>query len=622
MNDDQLQIVYDSDKVRGLFDRTDAEFIPPTHMYQCDNINFTDKGWEGRPGLTEYEATPDIIHMQSYERIGEVGRFIWLDGSGDFFDSVSGGTILSIPGCARFSLISLFNRAYITPHDALTGMASEKVYVYDPDLAATARQAAGARATDGGGAFAAATAAAAGNVEVGTRLVSYCFETTTGFRTKPILTPVVYTTSTASRKITLSNYDTGPAGTAKRIFLASKRIKNYDPLKKKDYELFFIPGGIINDNTTTAAVDVDFFDADLIDSADYLNDLREDIPAGVFISYYAGRMVVGEPSGNVGLANISRSGDPESFNEVDGFILAYPGEGENLTNGREFRGQFYMTKISRTIVTQDNGLEPSSWTVTIVDAAIGSTPWGISKVGSSLSTTRDTLLIFDFGGIFAFNGAYGVQPLTWAIDNLWENIDRSNRSPQLIVDARNNKMYINLILQSGEHFVLVGDFEYGLDAENIRWSKWKYNQVWTSAVAIDITGEVNPTVYLAFNSQDKIYSASGVSDDGGTITNTLVFSPTRFDSDSEWYNYSALRFKFYASVGIPPTVEAGITDFNSGSYESRNVTSTGAYLWARELYNTISPLAAAKFVHISNAIRMVLSKVIMYGVAQDNESER
>jgi len=623
--DDQLSVVYDSDKVRGYFNRTDAEFVPQTHMYTCENINFTDRGWENRPGTTQFLAANNVVHMQAYERINEVGRFIWLDSAGDFRDSVTGVTILSIATCDKFSLISLFNRAYITPHDMFTGLPSEKVYVYDPDLAATARAAAGLRATDGGAAFAAATAAAAGNVEVGTRLISYCFETDTGFRTKPIATPVVYTTSTASRKITLSNYDIGPAGTAKRIFLASKRIKNYDPLKKADYELFFIPGGVINDNTTTAAVDVNFFDADLVNSADYLNDLRETIPAGVFISYYAGRMVVGEPDGNTGYANVSKSGDPESFSEVDGFIIAYPGEGENLTNGREYRGQFLMTKISRTLVTQDNGLEPNSWQVTILDAAIGSTPWGISKVGSSLATTRDTLLIFDLGGIWVFNGAYPVQPLTWAIDGFWELIDRSDRSPQLLVDARNNKLYINLMGGGGGigPTLLVGDFEYGLDPENIRWSLWQFPLFWTLA-AIEITGEVNPTIYVAVPFRDKIlsFSSAAFSDDGSNITAIIQPAPVRFDEDSEWYHYAALRFRFYDPTSAPITIQAGIADFETGVVEQRNVTSSSIFKWARELYNTITSLASAKFSFTSSTQRLVISKAILYGTVQDNESER
>jgi len=141
--DDQLSVVYDSDKVRGYFNRTDAEFVPPSHMYTCENINFTNRGWENRPGTTQFLAANNVVHMQAYERINEVGRFIWLDSAGDFRDSVTGVTILSIATCDKFSLISLFNRAYITPHDMLTGLPSEVVYVYDPDLAATARAATG-----------------------------------------------------------------------------------------------------------------------------------------------------------------------------------------------------------------------------------------------------------------------------------------------------------------------------------------------------------------------------------------------------------------------------------------------------------------------------------------------
>jgi hypothetical protein len=181
--EDQLEVVYDSDKVRGFFSRSDVEFVPPTHLNAAINVDFTDEGWTTRPGLTDAVATTNILRMWSYERVNEIGRFIWLDDAGDFRDSFTGVTILNLPATVvDFSLLNLFNRAYITPHDRRTGIAGEKVYVYDPDLAATARAAAGLAATDGGAAFNAATAAAAGNVEVGTRLISYCFETDTGFR--------------------------------------------------------------------------------------------------------------------------------------------------------------------------------------------------------------------------------------------------------------------------------------------------------------------------------------------------------------------------------------------------------------------------------------------------------
>lgn len=631
--EDQLSVVFDSDKVRGYYDRSDIEFVPPTHLPLAINVDYTNEGWAPRPGLTDSVAANNVIRFHAYERVNEVGRWIWLDSSGDFHDSIAGTTILSIPGCTDFSLLNLFNRVYISPHDRRTGMASEKVYVYDPDLAATARAAAGARATDGGAAFTATLAAAAGNVEVGTRLISYCFETNTGFRTKPIATPVVYSTSTASRKITLSNYDTGPAGTAKRLFLASKRIKNYDPLKKVDYELFFIPGGVINDNTTTAALDVNFFDADLIDSADYLNSVRETIPAGVFISYYSGRMVVGEPAASISLANVSKSGEPESFDETDGFIVAYPGEGENLTNGREYRSQFILTKLSRTLITQDNGLEPSSWKVDIVDGSIGCMScFGIAKVGSSAATSMDILLMLDKSGIQVFNGSYQPLALTYAIERYWSTVDPVDyRRAQIVANVKKRKLYVALTTTTPggiQDNMLVGDWRYGFDAENICWAVWtsKLQGVGNMYTSIDITGEADPQLYVASEVRDTIYQVSGLTDDGSDIRYHLQFAPARFDEDSEVYQFTAIKFRGYFEGGISDNIEVSIIDPNPpNAIESRDVAISGTIKWYRVLYNFLAPMASliirGTAADAGLNQKFILSKAILYGGIDMSETE-
>ena len=98
-------------------------------------------------------------------------------------------------------------------------------------------------------------------------------------------------------------------------------------------EWFFAPEGRIPDNTTTSKT-LSYFDADLVDQADYILEQLPTIPAGVGITSYQGSMVVWGEDANQSTVRVSKAGEPESFNAVEGFTQVEPANGGGVRNCR------------------------------------------------------------------------------------------------------------------------------------------------------------------------------------------------------------------------------------------------------------------------------------------------
>lgn len=477
---------------------------------------------------------------------------LYIPGSGFFI-------LLTLAGMSDFSAIVMFDRVYVTPHDRVRGVINAAVYVLVTIAPLEFRKAAGLQATDTPLTFAAATSATAGTVEIGVRILSYCFETTSGFRTKGIADPIVYNTATASRKIDLTNYDVGPTGTAKRVFLASKLIPNFDPLKAKTYELFFIPNGIIADNTTITPFTVDFFDAQLVDSADYLNEQLAEIPAGVAITDYHSRLVVGgihqstlingtaSPS-NPGTARISKVRDPESFSTVDGFKGIDPNFGGGIKNQKELGGNLYIAKTARFYALSDNGAEPSSWPFTLIDSGKGAECYSLGMILGQPGETSGVIFLGAKDGLYLFNGIINDIPLSYNIQGLWESIVQNETVicdfslTKIKVDPFAKRIYITFQSDdSGTRVIttLVGDYKQGLNPQNVRWSLWQWGDNSVGMQPIDI--ELGPPLS---GSTGRLFLARTASATISLLTNVI-------GKDANGISQVAYR-SFYKSRLIDP----------------------------------------------------------------------
>lgn len=571
-----------------------ADSVPNGFAIDERNCQFFKNGVGTRPGTTNFAASGFNVAANAkrifYFRLTDnIDRFLLLEystGTGNgilslFLPGSGTSTLLTLAGMTDFTAVVMYDRVYVTPHNRVRGLVNAAVYVLVAVTPFPAgiefRKAAGLRATDGGAVFAAATSAAAGTVEVGVRIISYCFETTSGFRTKPLADPIVYNGATASRKITLTNYDVGPAGTAKRVFLASKLIPFFDPLKAKDYELFFVPNGIIADNVTVAAFDIDFFDAQLVDSADYLTAQLEEIPAGVNLTDYHARLVVGGISEdtlingvasrtNAGTLRISKEQDPESMSTVDGFKGVDPNFGGGIKNAKELSGNLYCFKSFRTYGISDNGGPPNSWPHVLIDAGRGAECYSLGMV---LGTPGETLSLIFVGardGLYAFNGSYGEIPLVQNIQGVWDELVSGIQTIQnpaiydfsltkVKIDSVAKRIYFTMHGLDGPTTYIatwVGDYKDGLSPDTIKWSEWVFGDSFGAQdqqpidieLAPPITGTVARFMFIKGNTgQISLLSPRQGDDDDGTLFEhyyqTHLVQP---DPNGSHQQFSELRF--------------------------------------------------------------------------------
>src|SRR5688572_1506948 len=207
--------------------------------------------------------------------------------------------------------------------------------------------AAGAQAVPSdGGALNAANSSTNGGVDLGLHIYGVVYETNSGYLTAP--GPeffAVQTHAIGTKKITLTNVPTGGAAVTKRHIVASKAILNYTG-DQTGYQLFFVPGGEIADNVTTT-ITLDFFDIDLLEDASHLIDNFDEIPAAAVMTTYNNRLVIANGDFGEGTAYVSAAGEPEAFDEADGFLLP-PYPSEHITNAQEFRDTLYILKKNRT----------------------------------------------------------------------------------------------------------------------------------------------------------------------------------------------------------------------------------------------------------------------------------
>lgn len=455
---------------RGLVDNGEDEATPQGAFITSQNNRFLRRGVKTREGTSLVYTIANIRRTQLYKKVGEAQRTLILNDLGQLFDSTNlSFPILVIDGMTDFSSVTIFNRAYITPHNGVTGLPGQIVYIYDG--AGTARSAAG----PGPIAFTLtlADSATSGSVEAGVHVVAVVFETSSGFITRHGGHQVI--DNIGGRKLDVSTIGTGGPETVARILVSTKRILNFNgDIVNQTY--FEIPGGRIPDNVTTTAT-VDFFDADLVNDVTNYAEYLETIPAGVGIGLYNGRMITWGSDANPSILYVSQSGEPEAINGVEGFATINPGDaGAGLKNCWEHRGQLVCQKSQRSYITADNGESAAFWSVTIIDASVGTEPHGVGQVLDFGFIVEDLVVVAHTTGIRLYNGVF-LPPLTYSISDIWDRINKQAfNMVEVAINPIDNEIYVALPLDgaTSPNYILYGDYTEGLSAETIKWDLWKF----------------------------------------------------------------------------------------------------------------------------------------------------
>lgn len=541
-------------KPRGLWYRARSEVYSPTVYPRIDqapldyqteafDVVFRDDSIETRPGIAQstdcssfIAVGQTIVQIAFYRKSDGTNRLLVLDSTGKLWDPAFSTVtpILNIAAMTAFSLATLYDRAYISPHNKSTGLQSQYVYVYDTTAVCRAI---------GGTAPAAyvlapVNSAVAGNVEAGIHLVNVAFETASGFVTKMGALAVQYT-ATGGFCLRVTGVPTGPAGTTARYILATKVIAAYNG-NYLDYEFFFVPGGRIADNVTTVIDSLNFFDSDLISSADHLFDQLETVPAALNLSNAEGRLTTCGEYANPSIVRVSKGAAPEAFSSIDGFIVVDPGDvGGTVTNVVENRGTWYITKRERLYSTFDNGNVPALWKLNLIDSAVGAPVFGVSRVDDTKGPTSDLFLVADRSGLRAFGGGSSAIELSYPIEYLWRSTFNST-STQVLIDSFNKRIYVRAL----DSTILVGDYNNGLTPEGIRWAQWSNFQGFMA-----IATQTDNTIWLYIGgfpgSQRRVHVIDGTatSEVGGAIPSTFATAMARASNDGAIGHFSEIRYK-------------------------------------------------------------------------------
>jgi hypothetical protein len=473
---------------KGLWERGDPDNTPLDHLQDCINLQSIGEDLTTRDGIGIHQSV--AVPLNSVKRIynyptttANTLLVLTNDGTtGRIYHVVDAATvylILTIVGMEDFAFVPYAGRAYISPFKNFVtgdlniqkGMQNEFLYVY-LGAGVTARKAAGVAPT---GNITIANGAV-GHTDPGLKVFGVVFESDTGWLSPPGVLETF--TTVASNSVSFGTIPVGAAGVVKRHIVASKTITNYNG-NLEGYDLFFIPGGTIEDNTTLFLNNLSWFDQDLLEDASHLFDNYAEIPAGAALSIYHDRLCLSTTFTDISIILISAPGEPEAINQIDGLLIVPP-DGNPITNHAELRDVFYVFKRSKTISYIDNEEEPSNWPDSSVDNSLGTCVHGIATVLDSGATTVDFLIVCTFAGIYLFNGRYIQKELSWKISQLWEDQDRNEYRFIQIINCP-VKSWILVVIPDNR--VLCGNYIEGMDWKKIKWFPWNFN-VRTNCLAI------------------------------------------------------------------------------------------------------------------------------------------
>jgi len=232
----------------GLFDRGPDEAVPIDHFKQAKNLSYKTTGFCTRDGFVTEHITGEVTRFHVYKITGQASRLLYLIGNA-IYDSAdpAKGPILSVAGMTDFSMETFFDRAYITPHNGLTGLPGQFVHYYTGSGYAKIACGPGPATTPPMG----IAEGGAGHIDKGIHAFAVAFETASGFITQP--GGYTFIVTSGDKTVELSAIPLGPAGTVARVIFATKNLEDStNPgIWVADYlnaEWFFVPDGRIPNN--------------------------------------------------------------------------------------------------------------------------------------------------------------------------------------------------------------------------------------------------------------------------------------------------------------------------------------------------------------------------------------
>lgn len=605
----------------GLYSRGVSDTTPDNYFLDCLNTKYSEGEVSTRDGSTLVFSKSNIVRAFKYKRLGETARYILLDNAGNLYDSLyPNNPIYSDATFTDFSMVNYNNRAYITPHDRVRGIPGKYLLVYQGGGPGTCRQAAGDGPT--GFTLAVANSATIGSVEAGIHIIAVCYISDTGYITSP--GPAIFAQLNASGgyKCDVSNIPVGPSWVSQRVLVATKSIPttlfNGDQL---GYAFYFVPNGVINDNSTTTAT-IDFYDASLLESADYLLDNLNAIPAGLGLTVYNGRLLTWAANGEEHTVRGSNPLDPETFDAADGLFTVDPSDSQSgVRNCVEYRKNLIIAKSNRLKATSDNGDTLSTWSIDDLDGSAGTECFGFAKILDLKGTQNDRLFFADPSGLLDFNGVVKRPELSYNIEDIWKRINKSYFNlVQVVDDPVNHRLFVSVPLDNatGISHILYADYakawaiDYGttvLDEKKIKWSKWSFPTAPVSIIG-DTDASNMKSVFEVVRSDGVYDIKEGLISDNNVAIESYIQTSLK-TSAKGWINHFGgvkLRIKGIGSLQITAT---GEDDSNSKSFPSISLQVSPGYEPDR-LLNFENEKMSLKFRLVNINEKFTISRIDVY----------
>ncbi len=496
----------DLNKFMGIYSKGEDDDVPSDHFVDAQNLVFDPGRVATRPGTAirfTFTGGTERTTFAEFSNGAATPTLFSMDSNGNLYKDNNPAPVATIAGATSFAAVQYFNKLFICPRNGKVGVGN--IYIYDKTTN-TVREAGGA--APGAVAPMVVTDGPVGDVPAGDYKVAVCYETDTGFLTPPgpviatVFSPTSYT-APGNLQINVTDIPIGPANIVARQILITKA---------DGAEYFFVSdlaGGYIDDNTTTST-SLNFFVTDLIESADYLFNLRETIPSGAGVGIFAARLLLwGFVAPDGSLLRLSRVGDPESFDQTLESVIVQKYDGYDIVNTVKLRDILYIFKDLGIHASSDNGDDPVNWDVFVVDNAIGSTILGISTVSPTVGSGshNDTVTIIDKTGYWLFNGVVQQPDLSYKISKLWNLIlDYTPLNP--FVDVKNKVIYI--VGYNGG--ILVADYGDGYSPQLFKWCPFYFyeadgitKKVIACAALLDAIGGGDPVLCWMFVNDLNIY---------------------------------------------------------------------------------------------------------------------
>jgi hypothetical protein len=597
---------------RGLFDRGEEEGVPKGFFISSQNNRFIRQGFKTREGSSIVNTIASVRRIMPYKRENEAMRHLILDGNGHIYDSLDLGTaILTISAMTDFSIVSIFNRAYISPHNGFTGLPGEKIYVYEGS--GLCRQAGGAAPS--AGPLSLSDSTESGFVESGLHLVGVCFESSTGFISPAGCFNQI--TNIGGRKLNVGSIPIGPAQTVARVLIGTKSI--FGGLFNGDYQnqtYYFIPNGRIANNTDTQYNNtLSFFDADLFDDASYLLDLLATIPAGVGIGSYNSRMIVWGEDQYPSMIRVSAKGEPEAFDATEGFVTINPGDASTgVRNCFEHNTMLICQKSQRSYYTQDNDNNGAFWPVRQFDAAIGAECHSVAQILDYGHEIENMVITGHISGLRLFNGTFNLDPLTSSIDDIWARINKDAfHTVEVIINPYDYELFVVVPLDgaTSPSHILYGNFNEGLTSEAIKWDIWKFPKSPTT-IEMDIDFATKEAVLKFGSINGDVHKMDELMDtDFGSVIDAWAEMPLLPDNtDDEVMHFTGTRVRV-RGTGILDVTVRGLDNVLTTDGEDINLSaSPGKAIFSG--FNFTSERCAVKFRVNSAGYKYLFTKYNLY----------